>query len=64
MEPLGRDDLLDVHLDATNRLNVLADPEERIRAGDGVAGAGHAPGAVLRPADGAIAALALMGQRH
>ncbi len=37
VEPLGRDDLLDVHLDATNRLNVLADPTARIRAGDAVA---------------------------
>jgi len=37
VEPLGRDDLLDVHLDAANRLNVLADPAARIRAGDGIA---------------------------
>ncbi|MCZ7539883.1 MAG: ABC transporter ATP-binding protein [Anaerolineae bacterium] len=37
VEPLGRDDLLDVHLDAANRLNVLADPAARIRAADSVA---------------------------
>ncbi|MCL4237528.1 MAG: ABC transporter ATP-binding protein [Anaerolineae bacterium] len=36
VEPLGRDDLLDVHLDAANRLNVLADPAAHIRAGDTV----------------------------
>ena len=36
VEPLGRDDLLDVRLDAVNRLNVLADPAERIRGGDAV----------------------------
>jgi len=37
VEPLGRDDLLNVHLDAANRLSVLADPAARIRAGDAVA---------------------------
>ncbi|GAB4420042.1 MAG: ABC transporter ATP-binding protein [Anaerolineae bacterium] len=36
VEPLGRDDLLDVHLDANNRLSVLADPTTHLRAGDTV----------------------------
>ncbi len=37
VEPLGRDDLLNVHLDTANRLSMLADPAARIRAGDAVA---------------------------
>lgn len=36
VEPLGRDDLLDVHLDAHNRLSVLANPTAHLRAGDTV----------------------------
>src|SRR5690554_57440 len=34
VEPLGRDDLLDVELDGATRLHVLADPEMKVRAGD------------------------------
>lgn len=34
VEPLGRDDLLDVELDSATRLHVLADPQMKIRAGD------------------------------
>src|SRR5690606_26369974 len=32
--PLGRDDLIDVELDAHTRLHVLADPKLKLRAGD------------------------------
>lgn len=36
VEPLGRDDLLDVELDAHTRLHVLADPKLKVSAGDPV----------------------------
>ncbi|MEL7674073.1 MAG: TOBE domain-containing protein, partial [Chloroflexota bacterium] len=36
VEPLGRDDLLDVELDGATRVHVLADPQSKLRAGDAV----------------------------
>ncbi len=36
VEPLGRDDLLDVHMAGKNRLGVLVDPQSRLRAGNSV----------------------------
>ncbi|MCC6798862.1 MAG: ABC transporter ATP-binding protein [Anaerolineae bacterium] len=37
VEPLGRDDLLDVALGGATRVHVLADPQRKVRAGDAVA---------------------------
>lgn len=36
VEPLGRDDLLDVELDGNTRLHVLADPQMKLHAGDAI----------------------------
>lgn len=36
VEPLGRDDLLDVELDSATRVHVLADPQSKVRPGDTV----------------------------
>jgi len=36
VEPLGRDDLLDVELDGATRVHVLADPQSKVRAGDAI----------------------------